>query len=85
MNKIPPKLKEEMAADGWQVIIPESDILPHGLPKEGEKETSLAWLDCPCKPKVNVGDKIIIHNSFTEKKFLNEVLIHENPDEMNLV
>ena len=56
--------------DGWQAVVPDTDIKPHGIPtgkKEAKgKEVELAGMDCPCKPKVDVGEKIIIHNSFED-------------------
>lgn len=50
--------------NGWQVVVPEKDIRPHGFPKDG-KETELADFNCPCKPQIHK-DKIIIHNSFED-------------------
>ena len=53
--------------DGWQIVIPDSDILPHGFP-QGKKKTELAGHDCPCKPKINWNDRMIIHNSFQDSQ-----------------
>jgi len=60
--------------DGWLIIIPNFDILPHSTTAKKDGENDLAWLDCPCKPKVNVGDKIIVHNSFKDAKRIEESL-----------
>jgi hypothetical protein len=56
--------------DGWQIIVPETDIKPHGYVKEGETEVDLADFDCPCKPRID-GHKIIIHNSFEDMEKIN--------------
>lgn len=61
------------ADDGWQVVIPETDIKPHGFP-EGKQKASLAWLDCPCKPRVDALNKIIVHNSFEDKKLIDDAM-----------
>jgi hypothetical protein len=57
--------------DGYVVVIPESDILPHGHREGEEIDVEIAWMDCPCKPKLAVGDAegpyakpMIVHNSF---------------------
>ena len=60
------------ADDGWQVVIPDFDDLPHSTDTINPKEKELAWMDCPCKPKINVLDKIIIHNSFVDENAINE-------------
>ena len=57
--------------DGWQVVIPETDILPHGYP-DGKLKTELAGQNCPCKPKINWQDKMIVHNSFKDKQKVEE-------------
>ena len=59
--------------DSYVLIVPESDIKPHGFPN-GKKKAVLAGIDCPCKPKINMScDKpIIIHNSFEEKLKIEE-------------
>lgn len=50
---------------GWQIVIPNFDIRPHSTdPNPSRKE--LAYLDCPCKPKINFLEKTIVHNSFIE-------------------
>ena len=53
--------------DGWQIVVPERDSKPHAtlILIDGEnKEADLAGWECPCKPKVEWKDKIIVHNSF---------------------
>ena len=53
--------------DGWQAILPDHDINPHAkvvLISGEEKEAQVAEFNCPCKPSVDFGDKLIIHNSF---------------------
>lgn len=77
--------------DGWQVIIPDFDSKPHANIKIKEAEMELAWLDCPCKPKIDVGDQIIVHNSFIDMERINKsmdafngvVHTYENPAEFN--
>ncbi len=44
------------AKEGWQIVYPRTDLQMHQLNNE----------ICPCKPKINFGDKIIVHNSFTD-------------------
>lgn len=61
--------------NGWQIIVPESDIKPHGFP-QGKNKTELAWLDCPCSPKINYLNKIIVHNSFEEKQKIEEAIFN---------
>lgn len=62
--------------DGWQIVIPESDSKPHAVDQEkaknDEKKRDLAWMDCPCKPKLNYLDKVIVHNSFQDQAKINE-------------
>lgn len=60
------------ADDGWQIVIPDTDIKPHSTTAIKGKENELAWLDCPCKPKIDVGDKIIVHNSFEDMERINK-------------
>lgn len=61
---------------GWQIIVPNIDDKPHGFPK-GDKAKLSDW-DCPCKPKIDWIDKIIIHNSFIDmeriEKSLNKLI-----------
>ena len=47
----------------WIIVVPESDILPHGFP-EGGHTAELAGASCPCEPKVNWHKRMIVHNSF---------------------
>lgn len=56
--------------NGWKVVIPESDILPHGFPENNTAE--IEYSNCPCKPEVNLLSQIIIHNSFEEQKKIDE-------------
>lgn len=73
---------------GWQVVIPDFDIRPHAKVKISKGKMKLAWMDCPCKPKVSVLDKIIIHNSYMDKQKIDESMIvnlYENPAEMDLI
>lgn len=58
--------------NGWQVIIPEIDIKPHGFPKPGVTKAEMAGSDCPCKPNVDWIHQIIIHNSFEEQKKIDD-------------
>lgn len=61
--------------DGWQIVIPESDTRPHAIltneeasrVKANKDKVELAGIDCPCNPKVNYLDKIIVHNSFNDE------------------
>lgn len=71
------------AEDGWQIVIPESDILPHAdiTPEQADKlkavgnaELEVAGMTCPCKPKVDVGSRIIIHNSFEDQVRINDAM-----------
>lgn len=59
--------------DGWQIIIPETDIQAHSIETNPYKRT-LAFEDCPCKPKIDVGDKIIVHNSFEDMERINKAM-----------
>lgn len=58
---------------GWQIVMPDLDIEAHGHPK-GKEETELAGMDCPCGPKVNYLDKIIVHESFLQKKMVDDAM-----------
>ena len=60
--------------DGWQIVMPLSDSKPHATKKISKTEMELAWLDCPCKPKVALEDKIIIHNSFIDMEAIEKSL-----------
>jgi hypothetical protein len=60
--------------DGIRHVLPETDILPHSTETEGESR-ELASSDCPCKPKTVYNDTlVVIHNSFQDKRFLDETL-----------
>lgn len=59
--------------EGWKIVMPETDIAPHSTETEGE-ERELAHASCPCKPKVSYEDLMVIHNSFAEKKAVDEAL-----------
>jgi hypothetical protein len=48
--------------DGWQTVRPVTDIRPH------------ADLDCPCGSKVDYLNKIVVHNSFEDKKRIDEAM-----------
>ncbi len=54
------------AGDGWQIVIPDPDIMPHTSDPDwkGKPAVELAGLECPCRPKVDVPNKVITHNSF---------------------
>ena len=52
--------------EDWQIVIPDIDIKPHGILKVGELKVELAGRECPCNPKINWEDKIIVHNSFQD-------------------
>lgn len=61
--------------DGIIHVIPETDIKPHSTQNDGEKREA-AEHNCPCKPKVSLKGAcyIIVHNSFQDKEFLDELL-----------
>jgi hypothetical protein len=74
------------AGGGWQIVIPDTDILPHAdvtaeqaekLKATGSAELEVAGMTCPCKPKVDVGSRLIIHNSFEDQVRINEAM--DNP------
>ncbi len=59
--------------DGWQVIVPEIDSKPHGTRTTSKNnKIKLAGLDCPCGAKIEVGRKMIVHNSFRDQKKVEE-------------
>ena len=60
--------------DDWQIVLPDFDKKPHGFPEKKEDKVYLAWLDCPCKPKIDVLNKIIIHNSFIDEEMIDEAI-----------
>lgn len=65
---------------GWQAVLPDTDTEPHAnfsgdwreLPLG--TELNLANETCPCKPKIDFLNKIIIHNSFQDKNRVEESL-----------
>lgn len=60
---------------GWFVVVPESDIAPHGHAKVGETDVELAGFDCPCGPRVDWQNSMIIHNSFAEREKTQDAFI----------
>ncbi len=54
-----------LESNGWKIVIPETDSKPHGFP-EGKQDAELAWMNCPCKPKIDALNKMIVHNSFID-------------------
>jgi len=58
------------AGDGWQIFIPDFGNESHSTDTKNTKMKWL-WMNCPCKPKVNILDKIIVHNSFTDRDGFN--------------
>lgn len=56
---------------GWIHILPDTDIKPHSIEKEGLTR-KLATINCPCKPKVDYLGQRIIHNSFEDQKRIEE-------------
>lgn len=74
------------ADDGWQVVIPDFDSKPHANVKIEEGRMELAWIDCPCKPKINIGDKMVVHNSFIDMAKIDESMVvnlYENQAEID--
>lgn len=61
--------------DGIVHVLPETDIKPHSTQDDGE-ERKVAEHDCPCNPKVSLEGTyyLIVHNSFQDKEFLEELL-----------
>jgi hypothetical protein len=61
-------------------VIPEEDIKPHGI-KLTDTEYELSYI-CACSPKiesvtrkgVELRKPIVIHNSFEQDKFLDEII-----------
>ena len=60
-------------------VLPVSDTQPHGFVSKGAKETTIAGMNCPCKPRVEIGDKqrlynkaAIYHNSFEDEQRIND-------------
>ena len=61
--------------DGWQIVVPNFDNKPHAIILEGQTKAELADANCPCKPKIDWIDKIIIHNSFIDKEKIDKSLL----------
>ncbi len=61
-------------------VLPETDILPHGV-KITDSRYELSHI-CGCNPKIKAIDRkgreyikpVVIHNSFEQNKFLDEVI-----------
>lgn len=61
----------------WKIILPSFDIRAHSNDsdevlkayngKDGV-EAELASEDCPCKPKIDEENRLIIHNSFIDQQ-----------------
>lgn len=74
--------------NGWQIVIPDFDTKPHAnkLIKKGKME--VAGFDCPCKPKIAMQERIIIHNSFIDEERISKSMVvnlYENPAEFDLI
>ena len=54
--------------NGWHIVVPNFDIEPHGNIKKGKRNGDLAGMNCPCKPRVDWENQIIIHESFIHMK-----------------
>lgn len=59
--------------EGWVVVIPDTDTQPHSTDRK-KKERELAGIDCPCKPKIDVGAQMIVHNSFQDLERLENAM-----------
>ena len=66
------------ADDGWQIVIPDFDSQPHATERKDGAE--VAWMDCPCKPRMSVGEKIIVHNSFIDEERIQASLTHQQKE-----
>lgn len=73
MNDKPQKWLRLDGDDGWQIIIPDWDEQAHSSSSRGKKR-QLAYMQCPCRPKINALDKIIVHNSFLDTRKIDEAL-----------
>ena len=73
--------------EGWQIIIPETDIEAHANNPIKGKKNELAGFTCPCEPKIDYLNKKIIHNSFLDKERIESsvVNLYENKDEFDLI
>ena len=70
--KEPKQMWLRLEDEGWQIVIPETDSKPHATlilidSQTKEQHADLADYDCPCKPRIEWTNKIIIHNSFEEE------------------
>jgi len=54
--------------DNWKMIFPDEDVKPHSkiIINFNNIEEAIVSQDmsCPCSPKIDFKDKIIIHNAF---------------------
>ena len=69
--------------DGWQMVLPEEDIAPHTtatqdeiarVKESGSGELEVAGMVCPCAPKVDATNQIIVHNSFEDAARIEEAM-----------
>lgn len=60
--------------DDWQIIMPDVDIQPHSTDNSNSKKKDVAYIDCPCLPKIDYLNKIIIHNSFRDSVLIDKSL-----------
>lgn len=58
--------------DNWQMILPDEDIKPHSkviFDFNGKKEAPVCEdMSCPCNPKIDFINKLVIHNSFDNRE-----------------
>lgn len=67
--------------DTCVIVMPETDIKPHGFRKGDEKSVELAGMNCPCNPRMITGTALgpykkpmIVHNSFEDSKAIDEAI-----------
>ena len=60
--------------NGWQIIIPDFDIKPHGFPN-GTDDVEVENLNCPCGLRIDWLNRAIIHNSFEEKEKVEQAML----------
>lgn len=69
--------------EGWKAVMPAVDIRPHSaitveeaeqLKNIPETKLEVADLDCPCKPKLDYLNKMIVHNSFSDTNRINKAM-----------
>lgn len=60
-------------------VLPETDTQPHSTQTEGDQR-ELAEHNCPCQPKVSLEGTtyVIVHNSFQDKEYLDDLLEQHN-------